>query len=525
MRFSPILFLSIITFSLFSCTDDYFKFDKFGVDDINPEIAIPLINSSLSAEDIFLSNEVGNDILPTPDGFVVLIYESGDFFIRPADIFQLKSQKGIEQLALTNSEIGQFTGNGSIMKSLNTNFVFDNGNANRTDSVILKGGDMNFSLKSTLKHSGMMTITFPSILKNNQALSFTIPINYKGNIPVNTKEKIDLNEYTIVTTNANEIEVNYNLNLNYSGEAISSNDKIDINFSLDSMEFKAFYGDAGKQNFNFSEDSFEVKLFKNAKNGDIFIAEPKLIITTKNSMGIPISINFNQFNANTIKQGKIAIQLIQNPLLIASPSRAGITTTSQFIMDANNSNIETAVSALPKYFEYEFKGVSNPNSNNSSNFILDTSQAKLNVQIELPLKGTLNNYLILDTLDFELDSTNALNSAIFRTYVNNAFPIDADLQIYFLDENYNKIDSLYNQRTIVIPSSSIDANGRTTNSTKQTIDTPVNKSRLQKITDSKYALIDARLATKNKGQTIVKFYNDYRLNIKVGVKAQLNLEL
>lgn len=525
MRLSPILFLFFLTFGLFSCTDDYFKFDKFGVDDIHPEFAIPLINSSLTPEDIFLSNEVGNDILPTPDGFIVLIYESGDFIIRPSDIFALKAQRGMEQFALSNSEIGQFTTNGSIMKSLNTNFVFDNGNANRTDSIILKGGDMNIAINSTLKHSGTMKITFPSIVKNKQALTITVPINYRGNIPISAKEKIDLEQYTIITTNTNEVEVNYELILNYSGQSINSNDKIDINFSIDSMDFKAFYGDAGKQNFNFSEDSLNVKIFKNAENGDIFIAEPKLIISTKNSIGVPLSINFNQFKANTIKQGYIAIQLSQNPLLIASPIRAGITASSQFIMDANNSNIENVVSALPKYFAYEFNGLSNPKSSNNFNFILDTSLARLNIKIELPLKGTLNNYKILDTLDFEFENTDELNSAVFRTYVNNAFPIDADLQIYFLDENYKKIDSLYNERTIVIPSSSIDGSGRTTSSTKQTMDTPVDRNRLQRITRSKYALIDARLATKNKGQTIVKFYNDYRLNIKVGVKAQLNLDL
>ena len=57
IRLPQIIAYSLSAMILFSCTEDYFDFDKLKVEPINPELALPLINSSLSPADIFTAED------------------------------------------------------------------------------------------------------------------------------------------------------------------------------------------------------------------------------------------------------------------------------------------------------------------------------------------------------------------------------------------------------------------------------------------------------------------------------------
>jgi hypothetical protein len=528
IRLPHIIAYSLCAIVLHSCTEDYFDFDKLKVEPINPEIALPLINSSLSPADIFTAEEDIEVLKTDQDGLITIFYNSDAFSIDTKSIFELKNQEYSDKVTLNNVEVIALPIQGTITKSYNTSYPFENGNNTRLDSMIVKSGLLKCNLVSSFQHGGNVKITFPTFKANGVPFSFNLPINYNGNIPVYSNSSISLENFKIETSqgSSNQIPVNYELTLNYSGQPISSSDSIGITIQTENLEFDSFYGYAGQQSISFPEDTLLLNLFKNAIGGTFNLSEPKLFIQTINEFGVPLELSFSKFDATTTNSGVIPMQLAQNPISINAPSTPGDSATTTIILDKNNSNIPAVISALPKNFIYDFSVLTNPNGDVQQNFVQYSNEAKAKIDLELPLVGSVNRYALVDTLDFNFDDAGDLvKSAIFRTNITNSFPVDANLQIYFTTQDHVILDSLFDGSKQVIQSSTVDFLGKTISPNNLTIDTKVDEFTLKNIFNSEKIIIKADMSTSNAGQTIVRFYDYYRLDVKLGLKAKFNIEI
>jgi hypothetical protein len=124
-----------------------------------------------------------------------------------------------------------------------------------------------------------------------------------------------------------------------------------------------------------------------------------------------------------------------------------------------------------------------------------------------------------------LEKIDEIESAVFRINIDNGYPASAYTQVYFTDSNYVVLDSiLTNPQNLVIESAQIDANGRVTTHTKKTTDEPFSNARLQHLYNAKKVLIRSVLDTKDSPARNVEIYDDYRLDVKIGVRAQLNVK-
>lgn len=525
-KLSTIIILGVVLFSTYSCTDDYFDFDKFKIDPLKPEIAIPLINSSLTPRDIFLAKETPDIITTNNDGLLTIVYETGGYRINTADLFTLQDQSYNESVALTATEIAALPIQGTISRTYTTSYNFDNPSGVRLDSMLTKSGLLKINLNSDLQHGGLIKVSFPTFVNNGSPLSFELPLDYNGSTPVLGNSTTNLDNYTISIDNStgNQIPVTYEITINYSGNSISPQDSIRLSIESENLQFKSFFGYAGQQTISFPEDSLPLALFQGAIGGSFYVAEPKLSINTVNGFGIPIDVQFNKFDANTVNSGTFPIQLPQNPVSLNAPTTPGDSARTSIVLDANNSNIDNVVSALPKEFIFDFTALLNPGGDLGQNFVIDNIGSSVSLQFELPLVGTVSNYVLIDTLDFDFDNTQLLDAAIFRTNIKNGFPVDADLQIYFADANARILDSLFIGQKKIITSGTIDANGKVIQSTNEIVDTEVDKIGLTNLFRSSKVIIKANLSTTNNGATVVRFYDDYRLDVKLGMKAKFNLD-
>ncbi len=520
------MLLGACIIALSSCTEDYFEFDKFKVDPIKPEIAIPLINSSLTPRDIFLSKETPDIITTDENGLISILFEKGGFEVNTTDLFRLQDQSYTESIGLTATEVGDFPIQGTITKTFTTSYNFTNQSGVRVDSILAKSGLLDLNISSDLKHGGSIKVTFPSFIENGIPLSFDLPLNYTGTTPVVASNSKDLTNYKLEVdnTNGNTIPVIYEITLSYNGNPISSQDSLRFSISTNNLAFRSFYGFAGQQNINFDLDTLPLEFFDGASGGNFYSADPKLTINAINEFGIPIAVDFERFDAKTVNSGVLPIQLPQNPITINSPTRVGDSAITESVLNANNSNIDNVVSSLPTDFIFKFSANTNPNNTAFQNFVTDNSKATVNIKFELPLVGTVSDYVLLDTLDFEFDNTQLLDAATFRTNISNGFPVDADLQIYFADGNSKILDSLFEGQKQIITSGSINNQGVVVQETKALMDTKIDKSGLTNIFRSSKAIIKADLSTTNNGASIVQFYDNYRIEVKLGMKATFDLD-
>ncbi|MDP4189825.1 MAG: hypothetical protein Q8910_05955, partial [Bacteroidota bacterium] len=217
-----------------------------------------------------------------------------------------------------------------------------------------------------------------------------------------------------------------------------------------------------------------------------------------------------------------------NPFSVTAPTlkEFGQIKTSTDSINKNNSNIIAILSNTPKYLAFEATGQTNPSGPGTYNFITDTSQIHLNFEMNLPLSfktSSISKDSIFD-FDFEKDfsDNDKINNLLFHLEAANSLPLDVSMQVYFLDNAYHVVDSMFTTANLPqIVAGTTDVNGKVTAATSKTVEVTYDKARINKMKNVKYARIFATLITANKGQQFVKVYSQNGIIFKLGVQAQI----
>jgi len=168
-------------------------------------------------------------------------------------------------------------------------------------------------------------------------------------------------------------------------------------------------------------------------------------------------------------------------------------------------------------------GITGPNI-----WSFDTSSFSIEPSLELPLDFNLNHFVYRDTISQEIskiENIDFVENLTFRVGMVNDFPLELKTQLYFMDENYKIIDSLFSQSTIIEAATTNSTSGKTLVPGKinpNPLFMEITNARLDKIYKTKYICIDAR-ATSNNQQAIIR--SDHKLKIKIGVKTTLKATL
>lgn len=528
------LFLFLFPLVIFnSCTDDYFDLDKVKTNDWKPELAIPLVNSSLTLEELLIKEDKDGVINEDPNtGILEIVYDGRVF-----------SPIGEAQVPLPNQTYNQginsptpLPSDGSQVPPINytENIVFSS--PVEIDTLVLKNGNLTLTLENTFEHNLNVSIEFPSFLnENNQPLvsNFNIPAS-NGSTPVVRSRNINLTNYTLDMVHGTQnhstfpIEATINFDL-ISGNSSSTSDELVINAQISQLAFKKFIGYLGQSNLlDLELDTIDINLFKNFISGNFFLSNPFLDIDIYNSYGIPTELEFELLKSRNPDKNpaEINVQLPNNPIsLNSSPSFKTDSTNIQ--LTNSNSNIDDVVSSLLKHIIYDAKAEFNPNGSSTRNYLTDTSKIGLEVYFRLPFEGYASDFFLIDTIDFNFEGVDELESGLIKLYCENTFPIDVEIQVYFVDSSYQVIDSLFDA-TIdkeVIKAAPVNMAGRSIGINAHSTEVEVDKDRLKELVVGRYAIIHAELNTLDyQNQTNVAIYDDYRLNVNLGAKATIKID-
>ena len=113
-----------------------------------------------------------------------------------------------------------------------------------------------------------------------------------------------------------------------------------------------------------------------------------------------------------------------------------------------------------------------------------------------------------------------------KSNVTNGFPLDVEMQIYFTDENFNLLDSLFIPRQVILPAAPVNiSTGYVINSSSKTTDVDLTPLKISHLSTTKKMLVRATATTINNAGTNVKIYDYYKLNVTIGAKAKMNITL
>ena len=97
----------------------------------------------------------------------------------------------------------------------------------------------------------------------------------------------------------------------------------------------------------------------------------------------------------------------------------------------------------------------NPNGT-TQNFFRENSLLYANLRVKLPLYGHFDHLTFQDTLNFSIEKPKEIERLEFRTKMVNGLPLTAMVQVYFTDENFNKLDSLTGNDRILIKEAQVN---------------------------------------------------------------------
>ncbi|MDD4148876.1 MAG: hypothetical protein PHE33_02495 [Bacteroidales bacterium] len=543
-KFKYLLIALILMVSVFSCVKDNFNFDKWDKE-INYEasFAAPVAWGDLSFTDALQMYDSTGLLIDNDDGYVSLQYLARVSSNKVNDIIFINDQNISGTVESPDISFVGFDSPGDTVSYIYTDYLtFSMFNAEaEIDSLIFKTGIMDIATNSTFFHSARLYVKFPSVTKNGVPFSTSFTYTPGGGNVVSLNN--DFTGYNVDMTqtpaNFNEIPVEIRLTLFWSGEVPNSG-TVSFDVNMKTMQYKIMHGYFGENTLFFESDTIDISLFK-SEEWDIesyLFMDPKFKIYYWNSYGVPSQFYFDHLVAHSDLQGDMNILDDANNLPIGPANPYDVNyaiVVGQRMLDSlkinrTNSNIDDVVNARPKWIQFKARATTNPAGLDHHNFVIDDSQIEVEVIMELPMWGYLYNWHSRDTAKVDLTDLqsdyNPLKRLMVRIDIQNGFPIEAFGQVYFTDENYVVLDSLfYTYEERLLSAAQVDADGRVLDFSRKVTKIEYVDARLKKLETCKYAIYTGQVNTTNASAgTVMKIYRDYRIKFDIGFEVDLGVE-
>ncbi len=539
-------FLGLATMiTLQSCVKKNFDLDRISGDyEWNPALAVPGVKASLTVRDIVQDFDTMELFIADETGFLYLMYHKHIFSVKASDLILIPDQtfpddifSGAEFIAL-GFNATQSTA--TVTHTVNQTFTVNG--SQLLDSIIIKSADLNVTVTSGLMHTGQLTVRLPYVKKNGVVYSKTIPITDATGTFSASEFYTDLNGYTIdLSSGINQLPIECELTYNDSGSPVNAADQTVVGISLSNIFYEQMYGYFGQDSLTY-QDTIRLEIFNQAYTGHANFVDPRINVYFNNSYGMPIEMSFSDFTtitpaANPSTQTfPFTTSASLNPVTINSPTVVGQSAPTDIFLDKTNSNVNDIINTTPEKILFGLTAKTNPNGSSAQNFITDQSQFDMDMEIELPLWGNASYFSVEDTADLNFSELynefDEIEYIKIRFNVDNGMPTDVKFQLFFADSNKVRIDSLF---TIldedydfygrdIVASGKLDDNGKVYEKTHKFTEMKFDRARLQGLKDTRYIMFRGWVKTTNGGNTDVRFYSDYAIDMKVGFLAKFNFD-
>jgi len=526
--FTPvsIIFLVLIL-SLAGCKKD---FDKIKAPVWKPDLAIPLVIDNITFEQALKETGTEKNFYIDDAGDISMLYYFNDnaFRIVPSDLITLPSFPFTYDHIVTAAEQQQVSTQDLTLAPVTyTINLTESLPGIRIDKLLVKEGSMVVSMDNTFNNGGHLVLSFLNATKNGVPFIYTTGPFASGSYT----ETIDLSNVLFdLTTSPGLVQVQVQAMLKQSSRPVA-NDRIHAGLNLSIRKIGRFVGYLGQHTFTPDESFVKLSVFHNDYVlGDVHFEDPQVSITMVNSIGIPLRVTVTDLKATnstsvvgmdiTSYLGSNAVFSVPSPDINATVPA----TTTMNYTNANTGNImDLLFNIKPDRIHYTVKTEINP-SKAGINFFSDTSSVYANLMVKLPLYGHFDHLTAQDTFAFSLNKEKEIESVNFKTFITNGLPLQARMQVYFVDKLYRVIDSLAGYNAIFIKEAPVDP---ATHLPKPGMfgekDTSFffDRARMESISNAEYILVRAVMNSFDEGSTNVKIRSTQALKLNFAAEVKL----
>lgn len=523
-----LLLLSVILGAQSCINKDDFAFDSLAGVKVNPSVAVPLLYGTLTIEDL-LPEERSANVQEDKDGLLHVVFNDTIKSTSIHDHFLLETTNVDEiypaALGLLNTGGKQVV----VEDQQLVDFGFDDADF---EQIKLKEGILEILAGSSLESNTYLKVSFPTLKKNNLplVLEMTLPAGSANNkILLETQltgYEIDLSEYGM-GENILPMDVLAQIDGDKS-TSVKATDHISFHLETRGLKFNLLTGDFGQVNVALPSDEIPIAFFETLfSNGKFGLKNPFISFDVLNSNGVPVQVYANKLQARSNSGAFVDIKATpSSPIDILYPSKYGEKTTTTLTVN----NVSDIMELVPSFIEYQLNGRINVTPATNLNFLTDSSEIAVVLNADIPLWGYMESLSLVDTMEMALEFTDAsVTEASLRLLVENEFPLEAQLQIDFVNEKYDVLETLFTGGfESLLPASKVSSNGELVSAGTYNKDIEFTSERFERILTANKMIIKAILHTsKNPDGTYphVKIKTDYKLNVDLGVKTTANLTM
>ncbi|MEM9545795.1 MAG: hypothetical protein AAGA77_07475 [Bacteroidota bacterium] len=500
---SKIVSLLLLFFLVLSCSD-YRDLNDIERAEEEVELAVPLVNTEFEVSDFTGENAPENvSIRVDQDDRVTLIY-NGDVVRQPvAEIFPPVPFFGVQL------EDTSFT--------VPIPFASDQ----RVDRAIFGNSKFSVGFTSEFAEDIDVKLTIPQLSKDGNIFEMDLTIPYTGSLPNEYNSEFTSVEDWVLISEDNIITIIYDARLS-DGTRVKFDDAFLI---FDLVTFDYIEGYFGSEVFDIQGDFIAIGVLDNWVSGGLSFEDPKVKVFVENAFGFPVRSIFKKMQVVTTTGEFLDMEsdVIDNNVDFNYPSldEIGQIKITEFSFNRDNSNIVDLFKEKVVRVTYDIDAGANPDMDESiTGFVNEDSYFLVNVDVELPLEGTVNNLVLQDTVDLDMSDFEDVISAEFKNVITNDFPADVTLQGYFFDGNNVLLDSLFKER-LLLPAAEVNpATGRTSEGADVITFEDFEEGRFENLKSGKKILVNVKINTQQASSGPLWIYNDYGVRFKIGAKLK-----
>ncbi len=417
LRFAILFALVLLT----SC-DAVDPFDIDEVDFGDPEIGVPLVNSTFFIADLGVDPDNNTEVLSDDQGRVTLRYSDQLDPISIAEIFP----------PVTN-EVVNIVGNNLGFPIPFNDIAIRKG--------VLKDTRLTMDITNPVNQPVSVTVTITGIKDQSTGAPFRRTFQLAAN-EAWTSAEIDLSGMNVDTPQG-FAEFSYSAHSNSNPDVTLQN----IRLNVKSIDFSYLEGVFDNAPLPSTEDLIDIEFFNSWVSGGLSLSDPKIIFDIHNSIGIPAELKLNAATVTTISNQTIDLDndLLTDGLSFAFPSlsEVGESKTTQVEINSENSNIIELFESKPTAIDYDLDlgFVSDPSQPIS--FYNEESNITIDASVELPLLLKANDLILQDTIPFaDIEFEDIEGTGELKISLINAFPIGVGVNLYFLNSAGQELFSL-----------------------------------------------------------------------------------
>lgn len=502
----------------------------------SPSLALPLLNTNLGVSDLIKTGD-GGLLEENPDGTYSLFYRQTLQTQMAKDFFPpIPDQQYNESFSLGINPVARFNYAPDAMH-YDGKIPLDLGELNLY-KIECKQGMLNVTIDSDYAHELQVELTLPDILdaqQNPLVLNFNIQTWGLGGVRTRSKA---LSGYQINIDNK-EIDYTLKVTIEGTGEAINATDQISLDLNIADIGFSYLEGNFSEMVIPIDADTLQIPVLANAINGNVAL-NPNLKMDFVNSFGAPISSDLSQIYVNRKSGTVVQLQDKNNSQFFSGNfdfpylrDRNETPAMKSQLVNHTNSNLEEAFAEIPQGISHLFSFKLDSAAEDTS-FVTDQSSIGIDIEVELPLEASFD-IVLEDTIAIDLGTDQEVEELKVLIKTENGFPMDADLQIFFLNSSGEKIYDnqmqpvrLFENHTQLLKAAQI-INSNTGETNAVAIDMPIaatiDAEKYKLIKQAGSILVQTNMKSNSADQSKIKLYSFYniRFSLAMQIKSSLNV--